>query len=525
MKPIRRRVTIALGMVLMLSSLSGCKKDSANTGSDSAETQKPKKDLKLTWYIRGAGSNDSKGLQELQKRIGVTIEFQEIDTSTTDDQFKLMIASGAYPDIIQWKLATDTSQVSKYYKEGVFIKLNDLIDKHTPNLKKILETQPDIKKQIMSDEGDIAFFPSINPLKTAADKEIVANAGFGMRKDWLDKLGLKIPTTIDEWYIVLKAFKDKDPNGDGTANEFAWDGTGINMLAPAWGIRTTFYRNPKTDKVAYGLLEPEFKDYLTTMNRWYSEGLLPRTAVYTDSKATETNINSGLVGSFKALDNMWEKSLPEMKKTSPNASLIAVPWPKGPAGKSYTDRTELNSYVSPETTSITSACKYPEDAAKVIDFFYSQEANDLLNWGIEGKSYTVENGTKKFIPEVLASKEPGTGLGSFARYWVNYPKYGSNGAEISRLTPEKTEGHKIWANADTGLILPAGLSFTTDESAKINEINTDMAKYTADMTNKFVTGEEPLSNYDNFVQTLKKMRIEEALKVYQAAYDRFKARK
>jgi putative aldouronate transport system substrate-binding protein len=525
MKSIRKKVTVALGIVMMLSSLSGCKKDSTDTGANSNESNKPKKDLKLTWYIRGAGSNDSEGLKELQRKTGVTIEFQEVDTSVADEQFKLMIASGAYPDIIQWKLATDTSQVSKYYREGVYIKLNELIDKHTPNLKKILDATPEIKKQITSDEGDIAFFPSINPLKTSADKELVANAGFGMRKDWLDKLGLKVPTTIDEWYTVLKAFKDKDPNGDGSANDLAWDGTGINMFVPAWGIRNTFYRNPKTDKVAYGLLEPEFKDYLTTMNRWYSEGLLPRTAIYTDSKATDTNINSGIVGSFKALDNMWERYLPEIQKVNPNASLISVPWPKGPAGKAYTDRTELNSYVSPETTSITSTCKYPEEAAEVIDFFYSQEGNDLLNWGIQGKSYTVENGVKKFIPEVLASKEPGTGLGSFARYYVNYPKCGTNGAEISRLSPEKTEGHKIWANADTSLILPAALSFTGDESAKINEINTDMAKYTADMTNKFVTGEEPLSNYDNFVQTLKKMRIEEALKIYQAAYDRYKARK
>jgi putative aldouronate transport system substrate-binding protein len=525
MNSLGRNIAIAFWVVTLLTLLSGCKKDGmAGTASNYSETQKLKKDTKLTWYVRGTGAENLEGMKELQRRTGVTIVYQQADTNA-DEQFKLMIASGSYPDIIQWKLHSKTMDIPKYYKEGVIIKLNDLIDKHTPNFKKILDYQPDIKKEIMTDDGTIAFFPSINPMETVEDKRQSATTGFVIRKDWLDRLGLKVPTSIDEWYVALKAFKEMDPNGDGAANEIPFDGTGINMFAPAWGIRTTFYRNPKTDKVSYGPLEPEFKNYLATMNKWYSDGLLGRNTILQDTRVTDINIRSNVAGSFKSLDNAWEKYLGDIKKINPTASLIAVPWPKGPAGKAYTDRTELISYVNAETTSITSQCKHPEEAAEFLDFFYSKEGNDLINWGILGKSYTIENGIKKFIPEILNNSDPTQGLGLYAKYWSAVPKYGTGGAEISRLTPEKINAQDTWLQSDTSLLLPPSLSFTEEESAKLNEINTDIVVYFTDIFNQFVTGAEPLSNYDSYIQTLKKMKIDEAIKIYQNSYERYKSRK
>lgn len=526
MNSIKGKIAVALSLTLLFSSLIGC---TTATPSDAkpnqTQSKAPKKDIKLTWYIRGTDYDKIESLQELQKRVGIQIEWQAVDNSNADEQYKLMIAAGNYPDIIQWIQSSYPGGVPKLVSEGVLIKLNNLIEKNTPNFKKILDSEPEIKKQILMDDGTIAVFPCINPMKSEDDLRRQATTGFVMRKDWLDRVNLNVPTTIDDWYTALKAFKDKDPNGDGIANEIPYDGTGITMFEPAWGIRNTYYLNPKTNKVSYGPLEPTFKEFLAVMNRWYSEGLLGRNSITNDTKATDININDGIVGSFKGLDNAWTKYLPTIQKKSPNASFAAVPWPKGPAGKPYTERTELVTYINRETTSITSACKYPEEAARLIDYFYSKEGDDLVNWGFEGKSYKVVNGKKQFLEEVLKPANVNEGVGKYAKAWVAFPKYGGSEAQLGRYTPEQIAAEDQWRKVDTGLLLPAAMSFTDEENKKLTEINSDVGTYSTDMFNKFVTGAEPLSDFDAYVQTMKKMKIEEALNIYQAALDRYRAKK
>ena len=140
--------------------------------------------------------------------------------------------------------------------------MNELIDSYAPNLKRIIESDPDVKKQIALDDGTIYMFPL---LKLDALK-LNATSGLIMRQDWLDKLNLKVPTNIDEWYTVLKAFKEQDPNGNGKPDELPFTGnwgpgnlTKLHDFAAAFGVIGGFQMNG--DKVEFGPIQPGYRDF------------------------------------------------------------------------------------------------------------------------------------------------------------------------------------------------------------------------------------------------------------------------
>lgn len=113
---------------------------------------------------------------------------------------------------------TDT-ELMKYGADGTIIPLNDLIDKHMPNLKALFDKRPDIKAIVTAPDGNIYSLPAGEELGTGQE-DIGSNPDFlYINQDWLKKLGLNMPTTLQEYHDVLLAFKTKDPNGNGKADE------------------------------------------------------------------------------------------------------------------------------------------------------------------------------------------------------------------------------------------------------------------------------------------------------------------
>ena len=106
---------------------------------------------------------------------------------------------------------------------------------------------------------------------------------------------------------------------------------------------------------------------------------------------------------------------------------------------------------------------------------------------------------------------------------ASWPRWGA--AEYIMATREDTyvNSSKLWALADNSLEYPAAIVLSVDAQKAVAEIE-NMGTYIAEMQYKFITGEEPLTNYDAYMEQLQKMGIEELIKLYQEAYDRFMAR-
>ncbi len=509
----------------------------------------------VTYYVRGGTAQYEPylyptlvGLLKIQQMAGVNIDWTVVCGSGDEinAQYLGMMTSGNYPDIIQWQHNNDyTGGVSQMYADGIIIELNDVIDKYMPNYKKLLEDNPQVAKTLMDDEGRYLYFTVINPLNSNLEKVAVTWWGLMMRKDWLENVGMEVPVTMDDWYNVLTAFKEGDPNGNGEMDEIPFDAgsAGINLFMPAFGIQNGVYVDPVTGKVGYGQYTQNYKAYLETMNKWYAEGLIQN--VFKDetgapADSSDPNIYADLAGSWKGLSNYWEQRLPQVKEKNPNADFVAVQWPKDANGNIYADDYGMG-YGDRYSTVISTSCKNVEAAARLIDQMYTEEGTNCTTWGtLEGDpinpewthghgTYTVDENGVKHETEWANQMTENFYDGAFANKYryamshVSFPRWGA--ADYLAATREEhyVNSAMMWAEASNALEYPSAIVLSTDAQKAVAQIE-EMGTYISSMTYKFITGEEPLTNFDTYMDQLQKMGVEELIALYQQAYDNFNNR-
>lgn len=505
-----RKWTALLCLILALCLLGGC----------AANQEKAK--VPISWYLRTDDVdlyNSLKGIQVIEDATGVDVTFQS-PPDNSEDAYKMMVISGNLPDVIMWN--HDVS-MDRMYAEGLIIDLTDLIAQYAPNLTRIYTERPELRKQVETADGKMYYFPSINPMQTV--EEICRNCynGLIIRDDWLKKLGLTAPMTIDEWYEVLTAFKTQDPNGNGFPDEIPFDGWGLPYFLPAFGVMNTFCIK-RDGTVAYGPMEPEYKAYLETMHKWYEEGLLGSNClIHSDAWKTE-NIVNDLTGAFVGLDNAWRYYLPLLQeRANASASFQAMPWLKADDGIRYTACAEAAGNMSSTVTVITSACKDPVAAVRFIDYMYSPEGSDLLTWGIEGETYRIVDG-KKELTEMALTVDEENGWLTLYTYAIGhtaFPKYDGETVVLASYPEEQLVAERTWADASTALIYPPYINFSMEQQAYCDSLMDEMETYITEMSIKFITGEEPLTNFDAYVAQLTKMGIDNVLAIYRDAYVRY----
>ena len=147
--------------------------------------------------------SDSEYYKELERRTG-NVEFIHPPIGQQNDSFNLMVSSGNYPDIIEIIHPYGYMFPGGYDKaieEGIILRLNELVDQYAPNYKKLLYINDQIRKESFTDSGNLPGFWSYHH-----GAQLLM--GMVVRKDWLDDLGMSEPVTYDDWYNMLKAFRD-----------------------------------------------------------------------------------------------------------------------------------------------------------------------------------------------------------------------------------------------------------------------------------------------------------------------------
>ncbi len=501
----RRLLAVCLALFLLAGSLTGC--------GGSGEEVVPEE---IVWVLLEEDEklyNSLTGIEKIEEATGVNITFKLM----TKEEYNYMLASGKYPDVMAAYLYN--GEVLDLYNRGVAIEVSELVENNSTYLKGIYEDNPDIYQEVQTNDGKLIYFPSLNPMKSDEDLYRLAYSGLLIRQDWLDKLGLEVPTDIEEWHRVLTAFKTKDPNGNGIADEIPFDDYRYHLFAPSFGVFEGILLSGG-NRVTYGPMEDGYKEFLQTMNQWYEEGLIGQSAVTGSSKWSDANIINDISGSFYGLDNAWRIYLPALLETNGEAALTAVPIPRARDGKSYSSMENLKTHIRNQVTVITSACRNPQAAMKVIDYMYSEEGSDYLTWGIEGETYQVgANGAKYLLPESLELAEDGyMKLHHVAIGHVAFPKYDGETVVLQTYPEEQLIAEKVWANCDTSLIYPPNILFPAEDRKKINELLPDIGKYVEEMRMAYVTGEKSLDTFDEFRAALREMGIEEVIEIYEKNY-------
>ncbi|OMF66493.1 extracellular solute-binding protein [Paenibacillus sp. FSL R5-0766] len=547
----KRMGSILLSSLLTMSLLAGCTGDNEPGNAEPAEGTEPAvqalteiplpitsepftidywraNDAKLTASLNNFG--DMAAYKEKEKLTGIQVKFTHPPLGQQRDQFNLLISTKELPDVIYYNWADAVGGPEKMIKDGRIIRLNELIDSYAPNLKRIIESDPDVKKQIALDDGTIYMFPL---LKLDALK-LNATSGLIMRQDWLDALNLKVPTNIDEWYTVLKAFKEQDPNGNGKPDELPFTGnwgpgnlTKLHDFAAAFGVIGGFQMNG--DKVEFGPIQPGYRDFLETMAKWYKEGLIDPEIMTNDGKAFDYKVTSNLAGAYQGgVFSGMGKYFNLMRDTDPNFNVTGVPWPVSPDGTSYATFNLENKVLSYGEAITASA---DEDKLKYIvqwmDYNYSEEGSDLFNFGIENDSYVRDGEGVKFTDTIIDNPNGLTydqALASYALSIMDGPiNQDSRYLDALLFDDGQRAANAEWMKASSALTLPP-IRLSTDEVTTSTSIMSQVNTYLNETMTAIISGQKPITEFDTMAETIKSMGIDRAIEVHQAAYDRYQSK-
>ena len=130
-----------------------------------------------------------------------------------------MLASNSMTDVIYWNWFSLPGGPGKAIADKQILRLNELMDKYAPAYLAHLKEYPERRKMVTLDDGTHYMFP-----KFKHDKYVLISHGFQAREDWMKKLDLKTPKSMDEWYAFRTAMKKNDPNGNGKADEIPFVG-------------------------------------------------------------------------------------------------------------------------------------------------------------------------------------------------------------------------------------------------------------------------------------------------------------
>lgn len=527
----KRFITVLLATSLAVTLLSGCKKAPATTtpGAQQSTVSYPlQTEVKLKyWYAAGSGVlnlvknfGETEIGKELTKKTGIKVEWMHPVVGQEKDQLNLMIASNDLPDIIEWNWAGDfPGGPEKAISDGVIIKLNDALEKYSPNLKKKYADHPEWLKAAKTDNGTLYSYPFFR-----GDPYLQVFRGLVVRQDWLDDLKLPVPETIDEWTTTLKAFKDK--KGSTAPLTFATTAYLETAFLGAYGISSGIYVD--NGKVKYGNIDPAFKDYLSQLRKWYADGLLDKNIGSVDDKTQDANITSGKSGvTIGNVGGGIGKWTPVLQTTDPKGKLGPAPYAVMKKG----DKPEFgqydNAYTGP-SAAITKSCKNVEIAARFLDYGYSAEGEMLYNFGIEGVSYNMVNNYPTYTDLILKNPDK---LAP-AAIMPKYIRGNSNGSFVQRkeymeqyaALPQQKDAIKTWMNTNASKHVIPKISYTSEESSEIATLTNQINTYTSEMNLKFIMGVESLDNFDKYVSQLKKLGVDRFIQINQAALDRYNKR-
>lgn len=496
------------------SSTSQTESSAAEESSSSGETEE------FSMFIADRAdaplSADLPVIAELQKRTNIKINFDIAPESSAAEKFNLMMASGELPDSVSRTI----DLIMQYTDKGAFEPLDDLIAEYGPNFSAILEEHPEYKRELAAVDGKIYTFPQI----AAIPNEYV----YMIRQDWLDKLGLEMPTTLDELVEVFRAFRDGDPNGNGEADEIPFvvasggettygGGTYYNIdLYESFGLYQDFFI--EDGEIKYDAIDPRMKEYLTFANMLYAEKLLDPEFLTMDKQQWESRMTNSIGGMTFNWNTRIDIFNTALQQVDPNAQLVGMAPPEGPYGEAKT-RHQMKA-IRGNGTAIAASSDKKEVVVKFFDYIYSDEGTELMNFGIEGETYTKEGGKLQYTDVVLHPSDgdsPQTTLFQLGIDRLNYVQMAEY--EDAFVSDEVRRTRELYLPYITDPY--PSLKFTEEEQKEITNRMTEIQTYRDENIVAFIIGTRPLDEFEQFVEELKSLGIEDIIEIHKTAYERY----
>lgn len=483
-------------------------------------------DVDLTlWFASGLGFNAGNGdqipfTQGLEKNTGVKVDWQKpVSGSNASQAYNLLLTEAELPHIIYYDIKP--SEAELLISDGIIYDLTEYMPEYAPDYWEFLTTHESLMRNVKTETGKIYAFNSL-------DEEAFNATYVGpvVRKDWLDECGLQVPVTLEDWEKVLVAFKDKYGVALGfSVNRF------LNQAGLASGTGAFATMNPTiyvddNGKIQLAQAQPEWKEYMEVLNRWYEMGLIDKDSLTMDDAAVRTKVANNEIGISVTAMSQLTLFVNDAEANSSGAEWVGIEYPRTAAGEATSMIQQDILYLNSKCAVITTACSEEEliTALQYLNYGYTEEGKLYWNFGEEGVSYTMDKDGNPQWTDMIKNSPDGLTKAS-----KQYSAASSAGLTIQMASLVKSinseaAGNAVYEwieNTEAEKHIMPRLALTEDESAEYSDIMTAINARVSEICMKYITGDESLDNFDAYVAELKSMKLDEALKIQQAAYDRW----
>lgn len=427
--------------------------------------------------------------------VGLTEPYVEWNGGQTyGEALNMRIIAGEMPDIVQPVNGVETGLA----KEGALLDMTELLPEYAPNLWNYVpeKTWNVMKSYDPTGEGRIYMIPLVIDY---------TRHGAMIRQDWLDKLGLAMPSTQEEFVEVLRAFKTRDPNGNGLSDEIPTGGRAearwMDYLFAMYGI-AMWEGFPEWDiydgELTYSAVTPNMRDALEFISGLYQEGLLDEETLINDKASWDGKVSSDQVGVFY----QWPERSYQYATDIYNAVGVKAEWTVMPviSAEGYE-----GFYTTKPTAGVNNVVKNTEDPKKieaimkVMDAYGDPDLRDILTLGPEGMhSHRDENGNLVKSPVDKTTQEhllldPN---GGFSDVESVVHQLELNMTEEDAWAIEKSIENAREVQKYGKVIAGDGIPATIYDGCDDIENRTLYVEYAS----KIIAGEWPIEKFDEFVE-------------------------
>ena len=519
----KKLIALVLGiMMLMTVAVSGIAEEKSDLHIADDVTLRFFFDLDLAANVPGMQDyNDSDAYKWLEEQTGIHIEWIHPASGTSREAFNLLFASDDMPDLIYNSIPNGFVYPSGHdmaIADGVYANLKDYEDL-MPNYMAIVNSNETLKRESVTDEGNRWCFFYI--YKDGRGP----NFGPTIRKDFLDKVGMDLPETYDDWHEVLTAFKEQlglEIPLYVNKDTFMW----YSEFAAGYGVTKDWSLNTE-GKVIYGPCEDGYGEYLDMMQQWYKEGLIDQSFSVHDGRWPENDLLlNDKVGAFPIYTS-WtgHDYYAKQGATNPDFNLVGTKIPVKEGGEAHYRMPDMltNTYC----IAVNAQSKHLEEAIRWMDAQYGEEAAFVMNYGVtEGKedgSYYFDDNGPHWGGLITNNPDGLTQGQARQRYTTNNAPYEDYNRVMGTWTDIQRETQARLMESDYSAYISDSITMTEAEQEEFSDIMGDITTFATEFTVNYVMGNASQS-FDEFRAQLKAMNIDRAIELKQAAVDRYNAR-
>lgn len=450
---------------------------------------------------------------------------QEVSNLAWQENVNLLCASGDLPDTVCNLGSVYNGGIAAAMRDEQVVDISGLVEEYAPHYFEKLSADEYTLKCAMTDDGAMGnMYPML-------EEPFPVTSGLWIRQDWLDELNMEIPTTPDALYDTLVAFRDTFGATTGfyqqiraNTNQAAVEAEGI------WNAfgRPNFYLD-EAGTIQYGPMQDYFYDYIGFLQKLAQEGLF-LTSDMTDQRSNELFATGSIGLEGDSPDNVESYIILLSEEEQQKCKLV----PMAALGEP-TEFAPNTTYISSDAggmISISGNCQKPEVVLKALDYLFTDEGFILSSFGIEGEGFTYNDAGEPELTELVLNNPDGIPARAAMGYFMNPGIPGLIDYTRGQVVWDDVQKSsiEIWNSAYTGdsmTVAIDSLTLTAEEQDAISVNLSDMITYANEWINGVIFSGNALTDasIEEFQKTMKDtMHVEDILKVYNDAYERFENR-